>query len=109
MKTRKIRNVAKEVCTAEQKIAYNMAFRAHISYGDQYKAAYSNVDKSQIVFKIRDSLIDAFKRDYDTKAYNLDVIFVALNQGLRNYLEKPFIATDYEEIGKAFPIPYGIN
>ena len=109
MKTRKIRNVAKEVCTAEQKIAYNLAFRAHISFGDKYRTATSGVDKSNIFVTARDIEIAAFKRECGDKKYNIDAIFVALNQGLKDYLSKPFIATDYAEIGKAFPIPYGVN
>ena len=34
LKTRKIRNVPKNVCTAEEKLAYNIAFRIEIGYGD---------------------------------------------------------------------------
>ena len=109
MKTRKIRNVSKEVCTAEQKIAYNMAFRAHISYGDKFKAATNGVDKSQIAKEVRDIEIADFMRNHGEEGFNIDAIFVALNQGLKDYLAKPFIATDYEQIGKVFSIPYGAN
>ena len=34
LKTRKIRNVPKNVRTAEEKLAYNIAFRIEIGYGD---------------------------------------------------------------------------
>ncbi len=37
MKYHKIPNVEKSVCSAEQMIAYNIAFRLHISYADQFK------------------------------------------------------------------------
>lgn len=37
MKYHKIPNVEKSVCTAEQMIAYNIAFRLHISYANQFE------------------------------------------------------------------------
>lgn len=111
MKCHKIRGVEKSVCTAEQKIAYNLAFRAHISFGDEYKKLHTSVAKSEALSKIRDMQLKNFKSSYDYKPgkFNEDAIFCALNAGLKNYIEMPFIATDYGKIGEAFPIVYGIE
>ena len=37
MKYHKIRNIDIKTCTAEQKIAYNMAFSADITFGDRFR------------------------------------------------------------------------
>ena len=106
IKTTKIYGIDKAVCVAEQKIAYNIAF----SWGSIVKASlkkcYTEVQKSEIIFDVIRKALENFKHTYGTKKYNIDSIFIALNQGLREYCEKPFIANNYESIGKAFPIPY---
>jgi len=110
MKTKKIRNIDRSVCVGEQKVAYNMAFRAHINCSSKYEKLDSEMEKSAFITKIRDLLMEEFRSAYDYKPgeFNEDVIFVALNQGLKNYMENFFIASEYEQIGKAFPIPYEI-
>lgn len=104
MKTYKIQGVEKDVCCVEQKLAYNIAFRCDIGHSTQFKACKTNIQKSELVSKLRDMYM-GFMADTKVK-YNPDALFVALNQGLKNYMENPFIASDYETIGKAFPIPY---
>lgn len=109
MKVRKIRNVPKDECVAEQKIAYNIAFRIHINHGNQIRAAELAMHKNDLLVQARDLYLKEFQRDYNQKnRYNIDAIFVALNQGLRDYIEKPFIASDYKQIGECFKIPYEI-
>lgn len=107
MKCYKIKNVDKAVCTVEQKLAYNIAFRCHISYTDKYKACETEIQRNELVTSLRD-LYMGYMKEKKVK-YNPDALFVALNQGLKNYIEHPFIATDYEQIGKAFPIPYNVE
>jgi hypothetical protein len=107
MKTIKIRDVDKSVCTAEQKIAYNLAFRAHISYGDKYNSVPADkMIRNNVIVEIRDAAMRIFRNECVLGKYNEDAIFCCLNAGLGKYLEKPFIATDYETIGKAFPLNY---
>ena len=36
-KTRKIKNIDKSICTVEQKLAYNIAFRIYINHETEYK------------------------------------------------------------------------
>ena len=108
MKYNKIRGVEKSVCTAEQKIAYNLAFRASISYQDVYNKAktISAVCVSDILRKIVEQEMHEFSFSSDCGKYNGDAIESALNAGIENYLNNPFIASDYATIGKAFPALY---
>ena len=108
MKYHKIRNVDINTCTAEQKIAYNMAFRADLSYGDEFRKLDTAMAKSDAAHDIIRHMFAQYRAGYDYKAgrYNEDAIQAALNAGLGKYLEKPFIAADYETIGKAFPANY---
>ena len=47
MKYHKIRGVDKAICTAEQMIAYNMAFRIEISMGHEYRALSTGLAKAE--------------------------------------------------------------
>lgn len=104
-----IQGIDKKTCTAEQKIAYNLAFRCYITYQDSYKALGSNFAKSRAII---DMVNDAIKKycaayDYVPNKYNLDGIKAALQAGLRSYMEKNGpIASSYKEIGEMFPAHY---
>jgi hypothetical protein len=106
----KIRGVDKSVCTAEQKIAYNLAFHAHISFQNNYDKArsVSAACVSALVGEIVALSLKNYRSAYDYKPgkYDEDAIFCALNAGISAYLERPFIASDYATIGKAFPAHY---
>ena len=110
MKYHKIRNVNLNVCTCEQKIAYDLAFRAHISFQDKFNDAIkiSNICAFNLVMEIRDFELRNYRNayGYNPGKYDEDAIFSALNAGLMNYLKNPFIAWEYEQIGKAFPANY---
>lgn len=90
LKTHKIRNVDKSVCCAEQKIAYNLAF-CHLNIGG------FSVEKALEIW--RGSAQAAEGR------YNAEAIEAALRAGADAYRERPFIASRYEQIGEAFPLP----
>lgn len=96
----KIRNVPVDVCTAEQKIAYNLAFKISISLTRDYDQLSEHARKSYLN-KVSKMEIDNL-RLWSKKKYNYSEIEKALNKGLMSYLEHPFIADTYEEIGKAF-------
>lgn len=108
MKYHKIYGVDKAVCTAEQKIAYNIAFRLHIGLGDKYRALPSAVAKAEAFRAAIDIAMHDYRNSYDYTPgkYDEDSIFCALAAGLAGYLEKPFIACNYESIGAAFPAHY---
>ena len=88
MKLHKIKNVSIDVCAAEQKIAYNIAFSLK-DYGftvkkmmEHYRLGYS----------------------YKPNRYNEEAIETALNNGFAKYVEHPFIASNYEIIGETFTL-----
>ena len=103
MKTRKIYGIDKSVCNAEQKIAYNLAFRAHINYGDNYRAL-PVIEKPAALKTIIERIMRSYRSGYLYKPgyYNEDAIQMYLQNGLHTYLMHAFIATDYEHIGLSF-------
>lgn len=107
MKYHKIRGVDMKICTAEQKIAYNMAFRAHIGFQDTYNKAkaVSAICKEDVLNQIIRIELDAW-RESENSRYDIDAIFAALRSGLERYMDKPFIAASYKEVGEAFPANY---
>ena len=104
----KIRGVEKSVCTQEQKIAYNIAFVIHINHGSEWEKRENYCRSAQVEFlhELIHMYCKDFQRNYPNCKADIDGIFSALNAGLENYLNKFFIAWDYESIGKAFPAHY---
>ena len=96
LKTHKIPNIDKLVCCAEQKIAYNLAFstRDHI-----LRCGLNGEQAVAETMKFWHS-----SGEGQNSKYNSETIHAALAGGLENYLKKPFIASNYEQIGKAFPL-----
>lgn len=102
MSLHKIRGVDKAVCSAEQKIAYNIAWR--IAEDIRYNwSAFSAEDERGAVEDYR----RAWLRDHPQEAqkYDTGAIFAALASGLHDYLTAGGrIMTSYAEIGRAFLI-----
>lgn len=65
MKWHKIRNVPIDVCSAEQKVAYNMAFRVHINQGDQYRALQTTAEKEYAIPRLISDIMDPFRYSYN--------------------------------------------
>lgn len=103
MRLHKIPGVPLEVCCAEQKIAYNLAFRLHVNQGDEYLALPDEC-KSQAIDRLTEEALENYRKAYRYRPgkYNEDAIADFLKRGLARYLEKQFIAVDYERIGKVF-------
>lgn len=111
----KIRGVEKAICTAEQKIAYNMAWRI---YGDvRFAKSWQQYDSGNVPAFLQNeweskAIRDYFttwRRDYNKASayYDKDAIFCALRAGLHGYITNHGpILTSYEEIGQAFPAHY---
>lgn len=112
---RKIRGVDKAICTAEQKIAYNMAWRI---YGDvRFAKSWQQYDSGKVPAFLQNDweskaireYFTTWQRDYNKASayYNEDAIFSALRAGLHGYIANHGpILTTYEEIGQAFPAHY---
>lgn len=109
-KYHKIPNVPLKVCTAEQKIAYNLAF----SNGDLYRKEYHRMpmqfQKSEVIHAAARQMLEFYRMGYTYKPgkFNEDMIYSALLAGLENYFNynKSGILASYEEIGKIFPAYY---
>lgn len=106
LKYKSIRGVAKNVCTAEQKIAYNIAWRLHLDHGDEYKHLEPGLDRFQACVRMIAEGLEEYALAYDYKPgqYNLEAIQAALEGGLQDYFDgKYHILGSYEDIGRAFP------
>ena len=99
----KIKNIPLTECTAEQKIAYNLAF---MYYDNRLPM---QLQKSELVYTSIREMLDLYRmgRDYKAGKYNEDAIFCALNSGFENYLKAKYhILSSYKEIGEMFPANY---
>ena len=110
MKYHKISGVEKSVCTAEQKLAYNIAFQLHISYANEFEKANSvnpGAARSSCA-ELAKTGIRWYRMSYSYKPgkYDEDAIFSALLAGLYNYLSDFHIFSNYEDIARAFPAHY---
>lgn len=102
--THKIRNTPRETCTAEQKIAYNLASTYGHLYEDEFREA-ANQSPEAAAEKARFSALDIMSRFYSgDPRWNVAAVTSALLHGLGGYMARPFIATDYAAVGAAFPL-----
>ena len=110
MKLHKIPGVEKDVCTCEQKLAYNLAFRIHMSYSDEWQNAKAQGKAAREL--LLEDLVRRAMLGYDSyndvtgtgKRYTREAVKTALAAGLEKYLDRFFIADSYEHIGQAFPV-----
>lgn len=77
-------------CNAEQKIAYNYAF----SWGDGKSDA-------QTIFPLIQRDLARRHKD-DMSKYDVDLIYSYILRNLQRYMDKPFIAFNYRQIGEFF-------
>lgn len=108
LKCRKIRNVEKSVCTAEQKIAYNYAFSWYETGKNIVKADTFKYIKCKAMSEIERLVTEDILNKEEMKKYNIDAIIIAFRNGFWKYCKDFFIATNYEAIGKCFAIPYEV-
>lgn len=114
MKYHKIRNVPLNVCTAEAKIAYNLASTYATEYRNVYREHASEVSRIAISDFVSEAVNWCVKmwKDGNTyqstpDKYDIDTIFCCLNAGMENYFKSDYaILSSYEEIGKIFPSLY---
>lgn len=108
IKCKKINGIDKNICTCEQKIAYNYAFARSETYKRRIAECTTEIQKSEVLQDIIDCIIKDISRREDMQKYNADAIVIAFRNGFKSYCEKFFIASNYEQIGKVFAIPYEI-
>ncbi len=101
MKFHKIRGVAKSVCTAEQKIAYNCAWSNYDMIMRQGLTVDEYIASATRILQANENII---------KKYDIDAIIHCLRQGIVNYCKSSNrILTSYEEVGKMFPSLYPVE
>ena len=101
----KIKNIPLSVCTAEQKIAYNLSFMYYDTVIKEYNQLPMQFQKTELINKSIQKIMELY-RSNKTK-YDEDAIFSALNAGLENYINlKYHVLMSYKEIGEAFPANY---
>lgn len=99
MTFKKIPNVGKDICTAEQKIAYNFAFR------------YRDFDGSKELTDLLLVVVADIKCNPKLmKRYDIDSIIHCLRNGYIEYRKNhPAILTDYKTIGEIFYSLYSVQ
>lgn len=102
MTLHKIPRVDKSTCAAEQKIAYNIAFRIGIDCRYNWDEISAAAETAAI-----EDYKNAWLRDYprDAQKYDTGAIFCALRAGLHDYLRGGCrLLSSFEAIGQAFPV-----
>lgn len=101
MKFHKIKGIDKNICTCEQKIAYNYAF------ADYDWAMRSDMELQQYL----DNVTQRIKENSEImKKYDIDAIIHCLRQGFINFCKAKYhVLRNYEDIGKMFPSLYPVN
>ena len=107
MKYHGIGGVKKTICTAEQKIAYNLAW----SYKDillpNFKKCTWGFQKNGFVREAVRYLTEQFEKNYPLSKFDIDAIYCCLGAGLEEYYNNGGkILWSYEDIGAAFPALY---
>lgn len=101
MKFHKIKGIDKNICTCEQKIAYNFAF------ADYEWAMHSDMELQEYL----DNVTQRIKNNTDImKKYDIDAIIHCLRQGFINFCKAEcHILSSYEDIGKMFSPLYPVD
>lgn len=103
----KIRGIPLTECTAEQKIAYNIAFNYYNLFIKEYKSLPAAFLKSELIHQAVNKMISFYKSGNHDFKYDIDSIYCALNAGFENYLNAEHkILYDYKSIGEMFPALY---
>ena len=99
MRFRKIAGIEKSICTAEQKIAYNFAFR--------YREFDGSKELCQLLAVVS---ADIKSNDKIMRNYDIDSIVHCLRNGYVEYRKNyPAFIMDYETIGKVFYSLYPVE
>lgn len=111
MKYHKIRNVPLGVCTAEAKIAYNVAFLHLADYRTAWKkqaAKCCGIAKADFIAEAKNWAMSFILNDREIcQRYNIDAIDCCLRAGIEDYFNADYaILTSYAEIGKIFKSYY---
>ena len=85
-------------------IAYNFAFAYSDKYLNEYKASKNEIEKEEIIIKTLDFLKMLLKNNEGCQKFNQEAIHKAMENGIKKYMEHPFIAHSYKEVGEVFTL-----
>ena len=107
MKYHKITGVDKQVCTAEQMVAYNFA-KADFQFAEQYKRCPTAIARGDFADERCNHALKVWNDVYAEKSpYNVDAIFSALRAGYDKFMmDGAPILREYGDVGKYFPALY---
>lgn len=95
-------------CSAEQKIAYNIAQNLIFDYAEMFNRLCADPMYSGAMDGLIETLIDTSITEYESmrhfRNFNSGTIRDLLNKGLKNYFLVPFEAHTYAEISRTFPV-----
>lgn len=106
MKYHKIRGVALEVCTAEQKIAYNIAARNRDIVRIAFETKPTAEGWREYIAAFVETQMHLFRcaYDYTPGKYDEEAIAGVLAAGIGEYIARPYhIAGSYAAVGEWFP------
>lgn len=102
-KLHKIPGVDKAVCTAEQKIAYNIAFD---SLNWLQRLISDGMDPGEAFEYVFDCQSKAYDRQIKRGKYDKDAVFAAFRANMEAYSNAKYkICSSYEAIGEIFRLP----
>ena len=108
MKLKKIYGVPLDVCSGEQKVASNYAWR----YKDILRRNYETTkSKSDFINKAASAIVDEFIEVYPQSKINSEGVRIALLGGLEQFITGggSGIFTSYEEVGRAFSLAEAVR
>lgn len=101
-------DVPLHVCSAEQKIAYNIASNLVIDHAEMFNRLISSREYHSAIDGMLSGIVGTAMIEWNTRHharnYNPEMIELAISNGVRNYFLVPFTAKSYAEISRTFPL-----
>ena len=106
MKLHKLPNVSVRICSAEQKLAYDLAVVYADVYTPFWRKARSETEKQNVLNEAVDAMVCRYIASYRFSAGKRDVnaLRTALQNGLPQHFEHPEYLYEYVEIGRRFRV-----
>lgn len=100
----KLQNVSVSTCSAEQKLAYDLAVVYGDVYAPLYRKAADETEKEKVLRQAVDAMVCRYITSYSFSAGKRDVnaLRTALRNGLPEHFRHPEYIHEYATIGKRF-------
>ena len=102
----KLPNVSVATCSAEQKLAYDLAVVYGDVYAPLYKKAADETERENVLRQAVDAMVCHYITSYSFSAGKRDVntLRIALRNGLPEHFRHPEYLHEYAMIGKRFRV-----